>query len=66
MGIQCLRAAGGEVLARLSHESRRRADIVIDNDGTLGELAASAEEAWEQILGRLGGAAGADRATESA
>ncbi len=50
-------------------EKRRRADIVIDNDGTLGELAASAEEAWEQILGRLGGAAGADGAdgaTESA
>lgn len=39
---------------------RSRADIVIDNDGTLAELAAKAEEAWRQVLGRLGGAGGAN------
>ncbi len=33
-------------------EKRARADIVIDNEGTLAQLAAEAEGAWEQILAR--------------
>lgn len=41
---------------------RGRADVVIDNDGSLEALKARAHEAWDEVLRRAGGAAtGGDR-----
>ncbi len=41
--------------AQLPAEAKRaRADLVIDNDGTLAELAAKAERAWAEIRERAG------------
>ncbi len=43
--------------AQLPAEAKRaRADLVIDNDGTLAELAAKAERAWAEIRERAGAA----------
>ena len=35
-----------------AEQKRERADIIIDNDGTLADLELKAEEAWRQIQQR--------------
>jgi dephospho-CoA kinase len=40
---------------------RRQADIVIDNDGSLEDLRASAEKAWREIVSRLDAPSGGSK-----
>ncbi len=42
-------------------QKRRRADLIIDNDGTLAQLATRAAEAWEQIRARAATAGASGR-----
>jgi dephospho-CoA kinase len=52
-------AARARINSQLSNAERTaRADIVIENNGTLEELDARIQEAWNQLQGRLQSAAG--------
>jgi len=53
--------ARARIAAQASDDQRRAvADIVIDNDGTLPELADAVDAAWERLLANRGGLNGED------